>query len=520
MTARDTWIDTSSPAPVPDIPLGPAASDDLAARTVSSAAWSSLGVIGQRVFSLLSTLVLARLLVPTAFGLLGMAMVLITAMYSLKDLGTTSALVQRRVLDNHLASTLFWTNVLIGILGACLIAATAPTVARLYREPKVAPILTSLSLVFVINSLGVVHRAILQRAMRFRRISLIQLSASAVSAATGIGLAVAGAGVWSLVVAVIAEITTSVSLYSILSGWHPHWHFSGRELRLVSAYSANLTGSNVVHYFMRNIDKALIGRFLGAAALGYYGVAYGLMMYPLYNVSFNLGNVLFPAFSRIQDEQERFQQGYLRAITLIATITFPLMLGLLATADLVVTTCFGAKWTPMVPIVRILAPVGMLQSVTSTTGIIFTSKARTDSQFRWALVELSVVVTALAIGLRWGTVGVASGYAIAVSLLCYPLFAAAGGLIGLRPSEVAWTLWPVLRNALVMFAIVLFTRSALPEFGVCGAWPVFGITVAVGVLVYVLILRRSRPEALRDVVGLLRLERLPWLRRLAGLYGE
>ncbi len=513
-------IVTASPPYAPDSLSGIRSTDDLAARAVSSAAWSTFAIVGQRGLSLLSTLVLARLLAPSAIGLLGMAMVLITAIYTFKDLGTSSAIIQRKTLDGSLASSLFWTNMLIGISGTALIAVIAPGAAALYHEPRVAPILTVLAPVFFINSLGVVHRAILQRAMLFRRISMIQLSASAVSAAAGISMAVAGAGVWSLVAAVLCEVTAAVTLYSVLSGWCPRWHFSLRELRAVTGYSANLTGSNLASYFMRNIDKALIGRFLGPAALGYYALAYGLMMYPLYNVSFNLGNVLFPAFSRIQEEQARFRQGYLRAITVIATVTFPLMLGLLATADLLVSSCFGAKWTPMVPIVRILAPVGMLQSITSTTGIIFTSKGRTDLQFRWALVEVCVVLCAFVVGLRWGTIGMAGGYGIAVLLLCYPEFAISGRLIALRPSEVARTLWPVTKNAVVMLAVVLLTRSALPRLGLDRTWLAFGTTVAVGFATYIFLLRRSRPAVLRDVLGLLQLGGLPWLRRLTGLYSD
>ena len=518
MAADNTYV-MSDPVPTPDPVARPSPPEGLASRTVTGAAWSTLSIVGQRGLSLLSTLVLARLLAPSAFGLLGMATVMTAAMYSFKDFGTAAALIQRKELNRQLASTLFWTNVLFGVAGASFMIGIAPLVATFYREPKVAPVFAALSLSFLANSLGVAQRAVLARAMLFRRISVIQLSSSAVSAVVGITLAIAGAGVWSLVAAVISEMSTATVLYWLTSSWRPSWHLSLHDLRSVTPFSANLTASNIANYFMRNMDNALIGRFLGAAALGYYALAYGLMMYPLYNVTWNLGNVLFPALSRIQEENARFRQAYLRGISVIATITFPLMLGLLTTADLLVITCFGAKWAPMAPIVRVLAPVGMLQSVTSTTGMIFTAKGRTDVQFRWALVEAGVVLPAFLIGLRWGTIGVACGYAVAEFLLCYPLFIVVGKIIDLRVSEVVRTLWPVMRNAVVMFAAVLLTRLGLPLAGVEKPWPVFGTTMALGVAIYMLLLLRSRQSVLRDVLGLLGLGGMSWLRRVAGLYG-
>jgi O-antigen/teichoic acid export membrane protein len=356
MAANDSYLEAGS-VPAPGRVAHFRAADSLAARTVSGAAWSTLSIVGQRGLSLLSTMVLARLLAPSAFGLLGMALVLTAAMYSFKDLGTAAALIQRKELDRQLASTLFWTNVLFGLAGAGFMVGVAPLVAKFYREPQVAHVFAALSVPFLVNSLGVAQRAVLARAMLFRRLSVIQLISSAASAAIGITLAVAGAGVWSLVAAVTSEVSTAVVLYWVASPWRPDWHLSLHDLRSVTSFSANLTGANIAGYFMRNMDNALIGRFLGASALGYYGLAYGLMMYPLYNVTWNLGNVLFPALSRIQEEDARFRQAYLRAVSVIATITFPLMLGLLATADLLVPACFGAKWAPMVPIVRVLAPV-------------------------------------------------------------------------------------------------------------------------------------------------------------------
>src|SRR5581483_6689325 len=196
-----------------------------------------------------------------------------------------------------------------------------PLVARFYHEPEVRSVLAALSCAFFITSLGVVQRAILMRSFSFRQLAIIQLVSSLISVSVALGLAVSGAGVWSLVAAMIIQKTTLVILYWTMSSWRPGWHLNVAELWPLATYSSNLTGANILNYVLRNSDNALIGRFLGTVQLGYYSVAYGLMMYPLYNVSFTFGNVLFPAFAQIQDDKSRLRRAYLRACTSIATLT-------------------------------------------------------------------------------------------------------------------------------------------------------------------------------------------------------
>lgn len=261
----------------------PAQRGRLTEKAVAGAIWSTFGVLGQRGLSLLSTVVLARLLMPSAYGLLGMALVVIAAVHSLRDLGTSSALIQRKDFSGDLASSVFWANVLFGAAGAGLIAGLAPTVAFLYGEPHVEAVLAVLSISFFITNLGVVQQAILVRAMAFRQLALIQMSASLVSAVVGVGMALSGGGVFSLVAALIADSVVTTVLLWVASLWSPRWHMDLGELRSVTSYSLNLTGSRILHYCIRNGDKALIGWYLGAVELGYYSLAFGLRI-PLVEV--------------------------------------------------------------------------------------------------------------------------------------------------------------------------------------------------------------------------------------------
>jgi PST family polysaccharide transporter len=486
----------------------------LAGETLSGAAWTAIGILGQRGLSLVSTMVLARLLPPSAYGLLGMAMVFMAVASTFRDLGTSSALVQRKEFSSELASTLFWVSALLGSTGAVLLSALAPLAAAMYREPRVAAVLAVLAVSFLLTNLGSVHHATLLRAMAFRQITHIQVTAAFVSTLCGIGLALGGAGVWSLVTALIMEGAVSTVMVWRAASWRPAWHLRLADLRQVSSYSLSLVGSRLLLYVIRNADKALVGRYLGAIALGYYSLAHGLMMYPLHNVSWALAQVLFPAFSRIQDDGERFGRAYLRTVAVISTLCFPLMLGMLITSDLLVLVCFGVEWLPMAPILMILAPAGMVQSASSTAGIVFTSKARTGLMFGLVVVETVMALAAYAVGLQWGILGLATAYSLAHVLWSVPLLTFAARLSGVPVSAVYRALWPALRDALLMCAVVLAIRRGLRFAGVTAPLPVLSAMAGVGVVLYMALLLRARPPFLQDLSETAALGRFAWARRL------
>jgi PST family polysaccharide transporter len=493
------------------------ATDRLAERTASAATWTALGIVGQRVLSLGSTMVLARLLLPGAYGLLGMAMVLVAAANSFRDLGTSSALVQRKDVSDGLPTSLFWINVLFGLTGAAALAGIAPVAAWLYREPAVAPVLAVLSISFFVSNLSAVHHAILARMLAFRRISLIQLTAGAASTCVGIGLALGGAGVWSLVGGLIAESASATVMFWVAAPWRPTWRLDLADLRQVSSYSLNLVGSRILLYLTRSVDKALVGRYLGAGALGYYSLAHGLMMYPLYNVSWALAQVLFSAFSRIQDDDERLGRAYLRTVAAIATLSFPLMLGMVVTADVLVLACFGAEWLPMVPILMILAPAGMVQSASTTTGLVFTAKGQTIRLLRLVVAEATFSFTAYTVSLRWGIEGIAAAYTIVHLAWSFPLFMSAAGTMRLPVGQVYRALWPPLRDSLLMCAAVLLVRRALLAADVSAPWLVLGAAAGVGAGLYAALVLRSRPAFLREVLEVVPPGQWAWVRKVAAL---
>ena len=480
---------------------------NLTARTLSGAKWSAIARAGQQVISLSTTTVLARLLTPGDYGLIGMTAFFLGFISIFRDLGTSAAIIQHKQAEEPLPSTVFWMNLLFGAAacGVCLVA--APLVAEFYHTPVLTRIMRWLSYSFLLSSLGIVPSALLSRAMAFRKIAITEIAVASMAAIVGVTCALSGLGVWSLVASNLTGTATESLVFGVQSRWLPRWKLDVAQIRSIFGFSANLSGFQILNYFARNADNMLLGRYVGATALGYYQYAYTLMLYPLEHVSGALGRVLFPAFSQVQDDNERFRSAYTRVCTMIAAMTFPMTLGLMAVAGPLVNVFLGPKWHPAARLLTILAPVGLVQSIVTTVGHIYMAKGRTDWMFRWGLFASPVLVASFVVGLPWGTEGVAISYAAFSYILTPMAFAIPFRLIDLSLWEFVKRLIPALSYSLTMFLITILTRIGLERLGLR---PVaqLPVCVATGVVVYVGLVLWKRPPFLHDL-ALLAGNRLP-----------
>jgi PST family polysaccharide transporter len=300
----------------------------------------------------------------------------------------------------------------------------------------------------------------------------------------GLTLAFQGFGVWSLVFQSLVTTTVMTVLLFVFCQWKPRLVFKWTEVRSITGFSLNLTGYNIFNYFARNMDNILIGKFLGAEALGYYSLAYRIMLYPLQAIYRVIGRVIFPLFSQIQSEDARFRQAYLKLVSNIAMITFPVMMMVMVLAKPFVLVLFGPQWLPAVVIVAVLAPIGLIQSAGTTVGVIYQAKGRTDWMFRWGVGVGILVMIAFVVGLRWGILGVAVAYGI-VSLLCaYHNFAIPFRLISLPMRELGRVLWRPFFCSLVMVGVLIVIKSILSAS--LSHAVILGILIFCGISVYLL----------------------------------
>jgi len=430
--------------------------------------WSAASQISRQGMQLVVSIILARLLSPSDFGLFSMTLVLTGFVALFNDLGTSAALIQKKEINEALLCSIFWINIAFGAMTTIAIFLLAPFAATFYHEPRVTVVLRVLCWIFVISSLSILQKAVLERTLQFKKLAKVEIIGTTFGSCVGIGLAIMKAGVWSLVFQGITVACVTAVLFWRSSNWRPKIIFRWDELRTVTNFSLNLLGHSVVNYFARNIDYLLIGRFLGAQTLGYYTLAYRIMLYPLENIAWVIRRVTFPFFSRLQDDDAKLRQIYLYIVRTIALFSFPIMLGLIVSSEPFISTLFGSKWSQAAPLLKILAPIGMVQSLATMNGSIYGAKGRTDLQFRVGIVFTLLFGACFAIGLQWGILGVAVVYAITTALLVFPSFAIPFALINLKLQQLgAVLLRPLLASLFMLMVLgvlkIMLGREMAPE---------------------------------------------------------
>ena len=269
-------------------------------------------------------------------------------------------------------------------------------------------------------------------------------------------------------------------------------------------------------YFARNADNLLIGKYLGAAPLGFYALAYNIMLFPLQAVSQTLGRVLFPAFAAMQSDHARFRQAYLRASAATAFFTFPLMTGAAVLAPELIALFLGSRWGPVARVLRVLAPVGMMQSLTTMTTHIYLATGSTRAMFRWNTLFSAVLIAGFVADLPWGIVGVAAIYAVLSFLLMIPSLAIPFRLIGLRLTALWQSVQLIAVSTAVMAAVVAALRWVLVYRLQAPAAATFGICVVMGAAFYFWFMYYRRSAVFLDVLTLAG-PRWSVLKRLADL---
>jgi len=424
-----------------------------------------------------------RLLEPTDYGLLGMAMVFIGFAGLFKQFGLSAALIQDQDVTPLQESSVFWLNLLAGVLLTTLFYVTAPLVAAFYRADALTEVVQLLSLTFTIGAVGIVPQALLKKAMAFDALAKIQIASVVVSGPVALVMAFQDWGVWSLVAQNLIGALAGSLLVWMYAPWRPSFSFSWQAVKSLLQYGANLTGFSVVNYWSRQGDDVLIGRYIGTAELGIYTRAYSLMLLPITQIISVIQDVMFAALSSIQEEKERVRRVYLLTMRILSFITFPMMLGLIVVAEPLVLAVFGTKWAGVIPIIQILSLVGIVQTLANPTGWIYTSQGRTDWMFRWGLGASSVIIGAIVFGVWVGTIeAVAWAYLAANVILLYPCITIPGSLINMSFADVATSVWGNLAVASTMVALVYLISQLLPPD--ISRWGRLAVEIPAGVVIY------------------------------------
>jgi len=462
---------------------------DLGSRTARGGVVTIVSQALRFVLSMVGTVILARLLTPQDYGLIGMVAVVTGFISIYKDLGLASATIQRPTITAAQISTLFWINVALSLVVTFVCILVAPVLSWFYGESKLIWITIASAFGFTLSGLAVQHEALLRRQMRFVVISLISVLAMVTGYAVGILLAWNGYQYRALVFSQLTLVATNTIGIFFVCRWRPGLPQRNTGVSSMIKFGGNFTGFSTINYFSRNLDNLLIGKVWGPFQLGLYNRAYQLMMLPIDQINEPITSVAVPALSRLIDSPDAYRRAYLRIIEKIALITMPGVMLMIVTNDLIVSVMLGPKWHDVGPLLVVLGISGLVQPIGNTTGWLFITQARTQRMFKLGMITGPITVVSILLGLHWGAIGVAIAYVCIRLSISDPLVYWFVGRKGpVRTKDFYVTMAPIAGASLagglacVAFRIWVNPANRLVGLASCGAIMAVGTLLVLGLL--------------------------------------
>lgn len=385
-------------------------------KIARGAATTALAQVARLGLQLISIILLARLLTPEDYGVLALAMVFVGLGELLREFGLSSATVQAKEVSDDQQSNLFWLNVGVGASLALISFVGAGYASRVFEQPALQGVLSWLSLTFLVNGMAAQHRARLNRKMEFGPIAAADFIGQLLGTATGIGMAMTGWGVWSLVGQQIAQALSILLILNVATRWMPSRPRREASIRSFLSYGWGLMGAQLVNYASRNVDSLLIGHQFGGAALGVYNRAYQLLMMPLTQLSAPSTTIALPVLAQERDEK-RYKEKVLAAQTFFLNAIMLMVGGAACTAAALIPLLLGKQWTSAIPLFEVLCVAGFAQAAGYASYWVFLSKGLTTLHFKFTLMIRPFMIGLIFLGSTVSVLGVAAAYAASVTLV-------------------------------------------------------------------------------------------------------
>ena len=446
-----------------------------------------------------ATAILARLLTPYDYGLIGMVVVFTGFVALFKDLGLSLATVQRPEITDEQISTLFWVNVTISVAITLLMILVAPLIGWFYGEPRLTLLTMVTATGFLFGGFAVQHEALLKRQMRFYALSVIAFASMMIGYVVGIILAWRGAGYWSLVFSQLALLASNTLGVWLVCGWRPGRPRRNTGVRSMLSFGGNITGYALINYVSKNCDSLIVGRMFGPQVLGLYTKAVQLLSLPTDQINEPLSTVSIPALSRLADSPERYRQAYLRIMEKVIMVTMPAVMLMLATADWLVLIILGPQWIDSAKILVLMSVAGLFQPVAATGGWLLVSQGRVRDMLRWSLINAPISILSIVAGVPWGVVGVAASFSLGRILVAIPLLFWFVGRSGpVRMGDFYRLLAPFTgASVCALLACLTFRRFVPIEKPIVG-FVACGVIVAISTPVFLALMPAGR-KALADI---------------------
>jgi len=364
--------------------------------------WSFVDGFVNQGFQFIVGIVLARLLSPREFGLIGMLAIFIAISQSFIDCGFSNALIRKANCTQNDYSTIFYFNVSVAILFYAMLFTFSASIALFFNEPQLKSLIQVLSLSLIVNSFSLIQRTILTKEINFRLQTLVSMVASIGSGVIAITLALAGFGVWSLVALTLSKAVLNSVFLWLWNQWKPAWVFSGESFKELFAFGGKLLVSGLIDTVYRNVYYLIIGKYFSAVELGYYTKADQFRAMPSQNLNEIVGRVSYPVLASIRDDVPKLKTAYQKIVRCTMLITFVLMLGLAAVAKPMIVTLIGEKWLPAVVYLQLLCLVGMFYPLHALNLNMLQVQGRSDLFLRLEIIKKTLAVPTIFMGMLFG----------------------------------------------------------------------------------------------------------------------
>lgn len=433
--------------------------------------------------NLISTFILARLLMPSDFGLIGMVTAFTGFAHIIKDLGLSSAVIQKDKINHLQVSKLFWINIAVCIAIGFIYLLLSPLIVNLYHhDTRLYPIIFAYACTIVISGLSLQHNALLCRKMLFGQLAKANILASLISVTLGISSALLGLGYWSLVILSISSDFFNTCFVWHFCNWRPSYTIRKQEINEFLKFGAGLSGSNMINYFSKNADNILLGSKVGATSVGLYSKAYQLLMLPINQLRTPLTLVATPALSSLKKDPKTFVKYYKKYIFILAFFSMPLVACLAIFSKELILIILGHQWLESSHIFRILAIAGFILPVANSRGLVLVSTGQTKRLFYMVCVLSSVTILGFFVGINWGITGIAISLPITTYLLLIPTLLYSFKKTPIRILDFFNEIFLPVVHTLIMICFILLLKTILSS--IFSPLLIFFIVSPLGVIFY------------------------------------
>jgi teichuronic acid exporter len=455
--------------------------DSLKSKAFHALLWSFLESVGVRGVQFIIGIMLARMLMPEQFGLIGMLTIFMSLAQSFLDSGFGAALIQKRETNQTDVSSIFYFNIVVGITAAGLMCIAAPWIAAFFNQPILMPVTRVLSLTIVINSFGLIQNTMITKQINFKTLTKVSLTAGIISGIIGVILAANGFGVWSLVVQQVSGAFLVTIFLWFLNTWRPSLVFSISSLRKMFGFGSRVLASGLISAIFDNIYLFAIGKLFSAAELGFFTRAKQFGEFPSLQLTWMVGRVSFPVFSTIKDEPVRLKRGLKKALTTLVLVNFPMMIGIMVMARPLVIALLTEKWAPCIPYLRLLCLVCLLFPLNWLNVNVLLAMGRSDLSLRLEVIKRVLIVFNITVTWWWGIKAMLCGQ-IVISIISYCLNSYYNGVLANYPVKEQLLDLSSYLIAAIFMGLVVFGIDWLMSSNV---WFLLFVQVIAGLFIYV-----------------------------------